>query len=989
MADLQNQFSGWRFHATHWADALRRQWHWLLLGLTVFAIGGFFCGYAAGFYTATVELFDCSFPGSPSAPEKNDATNDRTRPDLVAGVARSDFVMRRVAEASESAVTPNSLAALTGVSVTPAAGLIAIQVKGRNANQTVRLANVFGEQVAAAAQALLDDRHTARRLEIDRNLASVDEDLGRASREVTEFQRRTTGMEFEGEWAAPIRRTIDLDRKAEDLSSQLEVCDLQIRSLTKEISRLTPALLAAKEALTQALMRYTEAHPTVIELRAAVASLETQSAAPGAREDPGIGMLNSPAAVGLYTRLTELRGQRAGLMLSLDAVISQRHQLQAQVKSLPEDQADYVRLKSRFEALKEQRFVLARRVEEAQLLQEADTGRVQVVERATHKCLGRSHKWRMGLWFGMGSAVVGFLVTALLVIVFLAGAGRIRSEQQLLHATRLPLLATLGDLSNLTDEERRQWAFRTFTRVRAKLTRSNEDAVICGFTSATHAEGRSTWISLLADAAGRLGYRVVTITAVTSESEATMQQLEVPETQPGREDEAIASPQRTQYEVTSLPATWAWSPEYREQWGQAVQEWQTVKRFVVFVELPPASLPEAVLLAEGLPNLIWLCNKDTARISETCLHLDTLRQARTNLVGCVLNRTASKRRKRRLAVWRILLGLLALEAPAQETNQIAAKVAVTDGLSVSAPDRLAEWQKRLTLGPGDVFNVSLYEQPDSLRTGISIGPDGRINYLEARDVLATELTIDELRAKLEEILAKFHRAPRVIINPTDYNSKKYYIQGHVNQRGVFSLDRPTSIIEAIAKARGFVTAFQQRNAWVQADLSRSFLMRRGTDGTFSRVPVDFEGLFSRGDLGQNFSLEPDDYVFFPPLDLQEVYVLGEVRGPGVLPYSPDVTAFGAIIARGGFTPRAFKSRVLVVRGSLNHPQTFVLNAADILTGKGLDFPLNNRDIVYVHRRPWAKAQELLELAVTDFIRAFVVAYAGQHIGPFIKEPLIK
>jgi hypothetical protein len=80
--------------------------------------------------------------------------------------------------------------------------------------------------------------------------------------------------------------------------------------------------------------------------------------------------------------------------------------------------------------------------------------------------------------------------------------------------------------------------------------------------------------------------------------------------------------------------------------------------------------------------------------------------------------------------------------------------------------------------------------------------------------------------------------------------------------------------------------------------------------------------------------------------------------------------------------------VLVVRGSLNHPQTFVLDTADILKAKGLDFPLKNRDIVYVHRRPWARAQELLEQSVTAFVRAFVVAYAGNYIGPFIKEPLV-
>jgi protein involved in polysaccharide export with SLBB domain len=276
-----------------------------------------------------------------------------------------------------------------------------------------------------------------------------------------------------------------------------------------------------------------------------------------------------------------------------------------------------------------------------------------------------------------------------------------------------------------------------------------------------------------------------------------------------------------------------------------------------------------------------------------------------------------------------------------------------------------------------------------LKTGLFIGPDGRLNYLEAQDVMAAGLTVDELRAKLEGILAKFRLSPRVIMNPVAYASKKYYLLGNVTRRGVYSLDRPVTVIEAIARAGGFVPAQQYRNALTQADLSHSFLVRRGSDGEFGRMAVDFEGLFQRGELSQNLPLAPDDYLFFPPLGLQEVYVLGEVIKPGVVPYTKDMTVMGAIIAQGSFTPRAYKSKVLVVRGSLNRPQTFVVNTSDILTARGPDFPLSNRDIVYVHRRPFAKAEELLEAAVLTFVRSFVNSAAIYNVGPFIKEPLIK
>src|SRR6185295_8458412 len=69
-----------------------------------------------------------------------------------------------------------------------------------------------------------------------------------------------------------------------------------------------------------------------------------------------------------------------------------------------------------------------------------------------------------------------------------------------------------------------------------------------------------------------------------------------------------------------------------------------------------------------------------------------------------------------------------LQGPkASSTNKVARS------FSVSSPDRLADWQKHLTLGPGDILEMSLYGQADSLRSNLSIGPDGRLNYLEARD----------------------------------------------------------------------------------------------------------------------------------------------------------------------------------------------------------------------------------------------------------------
>jgi Mrp family chromosome partitioning ATPase len=80
-----------------------------------------------------------------------------------------------------------------------------------------------------------------------------------------------------------------------------------------------------------------------------------------------------------------------------------------------------------------------------------------------------------------------------------------------------------------------------------------------------------------------------------------------------------------------------WNLERRKQWQSALMQWRSIESLVLLVELPPASVPEAVLLAENLPQLIWLVDSGKARARETRQQLETLRHARCRLVGAVLN----------------------------------------------------------------------------------------------------------------------------------------------------------------------------------------------------------------------------------------------------------------------------------------------------------------------------------------------------------------
>ena len=116
--------------------------------------------------------------------------------------------------------------------------------------------------------------------------------------------------------------------------------------------------------------------------------------------------------------------------------------------------------------------------------------------------------------------------------------------------------------------------------------------------------------------------------------------------------------------------------------------------------------------------------------------------------------------------------------------------------------------------------------------------------------------------------------------------------------------------------------------------------------------------------------------------------MGEVATPGVVPYTSGTSVLSAIAERGGFGPRSFKRQVIVVRGSLNSPETFVVDTWAMTDGRLADFKLQPKDIIYVSSRPFVRVEDLLDLAATSFIQSAVTAWTGGFVGPIFNKPFI-
>jgi protein involved in polysaccharide export with SLBB domain/capsular polysaccharide biosynthesis protein len=948
-----------------WAvlDFWLRRWHWLVIWTVLFAAAGAFAAryYWGRSYSVSAQLIHYA----PSAVDDSYRPRDIAAPSLVL-MLQSQSLYEKVGAQQTPPLSAKQMARRLQFQLDRNNDIATVSSEGADREATVGLVNQFTTAAIEYTQALQKQEALAANDSVKQQLKEVEAELAASRSSVPKESAEAVAAiaaAAEPEPPAPV---------ASDLPQRLQ---------------------AAHDKLDELLVGFTDAHPLVREQRARVASLEESSrrAAAAAKAPTGkarpASVTQSPV---MYGRVT------------------------------PEE----VAMGERLRTLEGSRALLIARQRALQPFLDQPPGYFRVLMPATAaRAIEHGHRLEMVLC-GILGAFLGLGLSAGQILLSEFMDNRIKTRADVRRVTKLPLLATLGDLKKHSPADVEQWAFRAWTALQSHLSLTANHGMVCGITSAHTGDGRSTWIKLLASAASACGFRVLTITAQPSPAIAAelarREKLPVPPgstpaddtamalnanvlTSPGQITERLSGIENAPAVNIPLPG-WVWNLDRRKQWQNALEVWRTIENVVIFVELPPASVSETVLLAENIPNLLWLVDSHKSDAAETHSVLETLRHARCNLVGAVLNRERALPIRGRFSRWmgatamvlplaftflvpapRVQAAEPAVSAPAPALNQPAATLPSTaaaaaapgaETFSIVAPGQRSAWQQKLTLGPGDILSFHVFGAPELSREEVPIGPDGRISYLEAENIMAGGLTVDELRAKLDEELGKFRRAPQTFVTPIAYHSKKYYVLGSTVQKGVFPLDRPITVIEAVARARGFENTTSGGNVVESTDFSRSFVGRGG-----KRLPVDFEKLFLQGDLSQNVALEPNDYLYFPAGAGGQVYVLGEVRTPGAAPCDSTTSVLSVIAARGGFSERAWAQRVMVVRGSLERPQTFKVDISGVLTGDAANFALKPGDLIYVSARPWIRAEELLDRAASAFVESAVISWTGIHVGP--------
>jgi polysaccharide biosynthesis/export protein len=280
------------------------------------------------------------------------------------------------------------------------------------------------------------------------------------------------------------------------------------------------------------------------------------------------------------------------------------------------------------------------------------------------------------------------------------------------------------------------------------------------------------------------------------------------------------------------------------------------------------------------------------------------------------------------------------------------------------------------LGPGDIIEIEVLGEKGS-ESVVSVGPDGKVYYSLLPATFVWGLTLTEAKNLIEDELAKYIRIkPEVSVILRGVSSRRFWILGNVEHPGIFTMATPLTLLEAITLAGGTLTDTASSEELV--DFKNSFLLRDGQP-----VPVDFYRLLRQGDFSQNIYLKPGDYIYMRPALSRDIYVLGAVAAPNIVPYSKETTLMAAIASVGGTIPYAYLSHLGIVRGSLSDPSIATVNYVDIIKGKARDVRLEPGDIVYVPLRPFYKVEIFGKNIIREFVRTLALNEGNRAV---LKNP---
>ena len=281
----------------------------------------------------------------------------------------------------------------------------------------------------------------------------------------------------------------------------------------------------------------------------------------------------------------------------------------------------------------------------------------------------------------------------------------------------------------------------------------------------------------------------------------------------------------------------------------------------------------------------------------------------------------------------VLLLSLVPSAPAQDP-------AVADDrgtMSARPGDQMQS--RKLSIGPGDELDVSVYGVPE-LSQHVRVETSGDVHLLLIGAAHVAGLSSEEAQAVIEKELVegRFIKNPHVTVYVKEFTTQSVSIVGEVNKPGSYPALMTRRLYDAFQEAGGLTPTAGK------VSISHPRQLNNPTVITLSNDPIK--------SAQANVEVMPGDAITVSKAPI--VYVMGEVTKPGGYVLDDDsnvegsrLTVMRVMALASGPVHGAALGKSRIIRRTAKGLQELPIRLKQIMAGKAPDLPLQAEDILYV------------------------------------------
>lgn len=281
--------------------------------------------------------------------------------------------------------------------------------------------------------------------------------------------------------------------------------------------------------------------------------------------------------------------------------------------------------------------------------------------------------------------------------------------------------------------------------------------------------------------------------------------------------------------------------------------------------------------------------------------------------------------------------------PNADQSAVAPLVNVTEIPANPIAGQASEALPSQKLGPGDLLALSVSDCPDLTRT-FRVNSAGLLKLqLLKEPIVATGKEPGEIEDEVQRALIKDEILvqPVVSVSVVEYRSVPVSVAGAVRKPVTFQAVGVIHLIDALNKAEGLAP-----DAGAQVLVSRPKGGANGEPALVQRISLN--SLLREADPAANVRLYGGEEISVPAAG--KVYIVGNIKKPGVYSIQDnDDNSVMTFLAQSEGALAFSSKRAFIYRREAGKSDRVEIpvQLSEILDRKGMDFPLQANDILYI------------------------------------------